>query len=252
MDQGSWPRREIRVWRHFAAADAWPGMNRFHSLSSFGEGGEQPLSLSVNPGEWQETGIPFLPRPCSMHSESPALQNCKSATGLVGAIPTSPSERYAMKIMKIVIACLRIGAGLSLMGMVVLTCADVVGGLFDEPVLGSEEIVGLMGALVLAFGLPLTHHEKGHIGVDLLYRIFPDAMKRVVDIGISLVTSVFFGLLAWQSYLYAAEMKKVGLVSATIQFPVHYVIYGVCFGCFVLTIMIFAELIEGLKGETNE
>lgn len=157
-----------------------------------------------------------------------------------------------MKTMSIMIAVLRIGAGISLLGMVVLTCADVVGGLFDRPVLGSEEIVGLMGAIVLAFGLPLTHHEKGHIGVDLLYRLFPDTMKRVVDIGISLVTGVFFGLVAWQSYLYAAEMKKVGLVSPTIQFPVHYVIYGVFFGCLILTIMILVELIDGLKGETNE
>jgi TRAP-type C4-dicarboxylate transport system permease small subunit len=154
--------------------------------------------------------------------------------------------------MTIVVAALRIGAGCALMGMVLLTCADVVGGLFNRPVLGSEEIVGLMGAVVLAFGLPLTHREKGHIGVDLLYRLFPDKMKRVVDIGISLVTCVFFGLVAWQSYLYAAEMKKVGLVSPTIQFPVHYVIYGVFIGSLILAIIIFVELIEGLKGETNE
>jgi C4-dicarboxylate transporter DctQ subunit len=157
-----------------------------------------------------------------------------------------------MKIINLVIVALRIGAGIALVGMVVLTCADVVGGLFEHPVLGSEEIVGLMGAVVLAFGLPLTHREKGHIGVDLAYRLFPDKMKRIVDIGISVVTGIFFALVAWQSYLYAAEMKKVGLVSPTIQFPVHYVIYGVFVGCLVLSIIIFAELVEQLRGEINE
>ncbi len=157
-----------------------------------------------------------------------------------------------MKTIKIVIAALRIGAGLALVGMVFLTCADVVGGLFDHPVLGSEEIVGLMAALVLAFGLPLTHIEKGHIGVDLLYRFFPDGMKRIVDIGISLVTGAFFALLTWQSYLYAKEMKAVGLVSPTVQFPVHYVIYGVFCGSLVLAMVIFVELVEGLRGEINE
>ncbi len=157
-----------------------------------------------------------------------------------------------MKTMNIAIFALRVGAGISLVGMVLLTCADVVGGLFNHPVLGSEEIVGLMGALVLAFGLPLTHREKGHIGVDLLYRLFPDKMKRIVDIGISLVTCVFFALVTWQSYVYAGEMKEVGLVSPTIQFPVHYVIYGVFVGSLVLAIMIFVELVEGLRGEINE
>jgi TRAP-type C4-dicarboxylate transport system permease small subunit len=157
-----------------------------------------------------------------------------------------------MKTMNIAIFALRVGAGISLVGMVFLTCADVVGGLFNHPVLGSEEIVGLMGAVVLAFGLPITHREKGHIGVDLVYRLFPDKMKRIVDIGISFVTCVFFALVTWQSYLYAAEMRKVGLVSPTIQFPVHYVIYGVCVGSLILAIMIFVELIEGLRGEINE
>lgn len=157
-----------------------------------------------------------------------------------------------MKTMDLVIVALRIGAGIALLGMVFLTCADVVGGLFEHPVLGSEEIVGLMGAVVLAFGLPLTHRERGHIGVDLLYRLFPDKMKRIVDIGISVVTCIFFVLVAWQSYLYAAEMKKVGLVSLTIQFPVHYVIYGVFLGSLILAIIIFVELVEQLRGEINE
>ena len=136
--------------------------------------------------------------------------------------------------------------------MVVITCADVVGGLFDRPILGSEEVVGLMGTLLLAFSLPVTHLEKGHIGVDLLYRFFPDRMKKTVDVVVSLISATFFGLVSWQSYLYAEEMKKVGEVSATIQFPIQYILYGVSLGCLVLALVIIVEFVSLLRGQEDE
>ena len=61
------------------------------------------------------------------------------------------------------------GAGLCLLGMVPLTTADVVGSQFGYPILGSEEIVSLLGSLVIAFSMPFAQVEKSHIGVDLLY-----------------------------------------------------------------------------------
>ena len=157
-----------------------------------------------------------------------------------------------MKTINLLIGILKIGAGLSLLGMVALTCADVIGGLFDRPILGSEEIVSLMGAILLAFALPVTQAEKGHIGVDLLYRLFPDRVKTGTDICISLIGCLFFFVAAWQSFLYAREIKAVGQVSATIQFPVHYVIYGVFLGCLVLALVILAELVDLLRGHTDE
>ena len=157
-----------------------------------------------------------------------------------------------MKTINVLIIILRIGAGIALLSMVFLTCADVVGGLFDYPILGSEEIVGLLGTLLLAFALPITHREKGHIGVDLLYRVMPSKVQWAFDVGISLVCAIFFGLAAWQSYLYAGTMKRVGQVSATIQFPIHYVIDCMFLGLLVLTIVIFAEFINTLRGKTDE
>ena len=157
-----------------------------------------------------------------------------------------------MKSVDILTGILRGGAGLSLLGMVFLTCGDVVGGIFGYPILGSEEVVGLMGTLLLAFALPVTHREKGHVGVEILYRHFPEKMKKAFDIGICLASSCFFLLAAWQSYLYAADIKRVGHVSATIQFPIHYVVYGVFLGCLVLAIVILAELIEIVWGKTDE
>ncbi len=146
-----------------------------------------------------------------------------------------------MKIIRRFVNTLKIGAGICLLGMVFLTGADVVGGHFGHPILGSEELVSLLGCLLIAFSLPFAHMEKSHIGVEMLYLLMPRRVKLLLDITIKLACTGFFSLAAWQSYLYAAEMKKVGQVSPTIQLPVHYIIYGVFFGCLVLSIVIFAE-----------
>ena len=105
-----------------------------------------------------------------------------------------------MKSVNFLTRVLRAGAGLSLLGMMVLTCADVVGGLFDYPILGSEEVVALLGALLLAFALPVTEREKGHVGVDLVYRLLSDNVKKAFDIVVSLASAAFF-LLAVSEYL---------------------------------------------------
>ena len=167
-------------------------------------------------------------------------------------MPTSPRSRCIMKTINLLIFVLRVGAGVALLSMVFLTCTDVVGGLFDRPILGSEEIVGLLGTLLLAFALPITHREKGHIGVDLVYRVMPAKVQWALDVGISLVCAVFFMLVAWQSYLYAGTMKRVGQVSTTIQFPIQYVLYCMFLGTLVLAIVIFAEFINTLRGKRDE
>lgn len=133
-------------------------------------------------------------------------------------------------------------AGACLVAMMVLTVADVIGSLFGVPILGSEELVGLMAALLLACALPGTEIEKGHIGVDLLIMHAPQKFRRVNDFILSVLEVVLFCLVAWQLYLYADKLRKVGQVSATLQFPTYYLIYGVSLSFVVLAAVILVEI----------
>ncbi len=143
-------------------------------------------------------------------------------------------------------------AGACLLGMMLLTCADVVGGMFGYPILGSEEIVGLMAAVVLAFALPATQIENAHVGVDLLVRRLPEKVKYINDKTILLACFLFFVLVAWQCYLYADKLRKVGQVSATLKLPTYLLIYGVAFSCLILALVILVEFLARKKEITNE
>ena len=143
-------------------------------------------------------------------------------------------------------------AGVCLLGMMLLTCADVVSGMFGFPILGSEEIVGLMAAVVLAFALPATQIENAHVGVDLLVRHLPQKVKYINDKIILFACFIFFLLVAWQCYLYADKLRKVGQVSSTLKLPTYLLIYGVAFSCLILALVILVEFLAPKKEITNE
>ena len=64
------------------------------------------------------------------------------------------------EIFEWVLDKLKILGAVSLVGMVSLTCVDVVGRFFGHPVFGSVELVGFMATLSVALALPYTHHVK--------------------------------------------------------------------------------------------
>lgn len=144
-------------------------------------------------------------------------------------------------------AFLRKVGGLMLVGMMLLTCSDVAGNFFGNPILGSEEIVGLMAAVLIAFALPAAHEEKTHIGIELVYDKFPPWLKRINNVAIHLLSAGFFFLAGWQCYTYGNELKASGEVSSTLELPTYFISYAISLACFVLTLVILMEIYRNVK-----
>jgi len=155
-----------------------------------------------------------------------------------------------MNIAKWLSDILKKVGGICLIGMMLLTCADVAGSFFGHPLLGSEELTGMGAFLLLAFALPSTELEKGHVGVDLIYMLLPPHIKKINNCAVAILSSIFFLLVAWQCWVYANEVGQSGQVSATLQFPTFYLIYGVSFSCATLALVIFIEFLTLLKGKS--
>ena len=69
-------------------------------------------------------------------------------------------------------------AGAFLLGMVLLTCANILCRIFWVPIRGTFELMGFSGAVVTAFALGYTQMKKGHISVDVLVEKFPSLHRR--------------------------------------------------------------------------
>ncbi len=143
-------------------------------------------------------------------------------------------------------------ANFFLVAIMALTVADVIGNFFGHPILGAEEIVGLMASVMIAFALPVAHEDKTHIGVDILYIYFSKRTKRIVNTFVSFISWIFFFVIAYVCFDYAGYIKKVGTVSPTLEIPFFYIIYAISFAFFMLGVTTLVEFIELLRGKRYE
>ena len=143
-------------------------------------------------------------------------------------------------------------ANFFLVAIMGLTVLDVIGNFFGHPILGAEEIVGLMASLMIAFALPVAHEDKTHIGVYILSIYFSNRTKRIVNTFISFISWIFFFVIAYVCFDYAGYIKKVGTVSPTLEIPFFYIIYAISFAFFMLGITTLVEFVELLRGKRYE
>jgi TRAP-type C4-dicarboxylate transport system permease small subunit len=155
-------------------------------------------------------------------------------------------DKLWLIVDKTMVAMKIVGAG-CLIGMTLLTCADVVGRFFRHPIFGSVEIVGFMATLAVAMALPFTHQIKGHIGVELLVRTLSERTQGIVDICTGLLSLALFGIVTWRMAVYARTMQQSGEVSMNLELPEYIVIYIVAFCFAILTLIILREIAGNIK-----
>jgi TRAP-type C4-dicarboxylate transport system permease small subunit len=132
--------------------------------------------------------------------------------------------------------------------MMLITTGDVVLRFLRISIPGAYETIGFLGALAIAFSLPYTAVEKGHIAVDFLVPHLPYPARIVIHSINSLVSLFLFSLIAWQSIVYAAALKVNNSVSPTLEMPIYPFVYGVAAGCILLCPVLLMELIFHIRG----
>jgi TRAP-type C4-dicarboxylate transport system permease small subunit len=143
-------------------------------------------------------------------------------------------------------------AGLFLVAMVALACANVVCRGFNMPVKGTFELMGLFGAVVAAFALAGTQMQRQHIAVDVLVRFFPKRVRRILGAFNYLIGAAFFLLAAWQTGLLGTNLWEVHELSETLRIAYFPFVYAVSFGCVVIALVLIIELLKLLSGEGEE
>ncbi|MBN2232263.1 MAG: TRAP transporter small permease [Deltaproteobacteria bacterium] len=152
-----------------------------------------------------------------------------------------------MSLIKLLVRWFNYGAALCVVLMMGLTCADVIGRLFRHPILGTYEMVGLLGALAIALALPSTTLEKGHVAVDFLVEKCPSHLRRLIDILMSLLGAVLFALIAWQSLLYADGLRETGEVTLSCQLPFWPVVDAIAVSALLVSVVLLAESLPAAR-----
>jgi TRAP-type C4-dicarboxylate transport system permease small subunit len=142
-------------------------------------------------------------------------------------------------------------AGTALTIIVFLTTADVIGRAFGYPILGTYEIVAILGGVVIGFVTPITSWGRGHVFVEFLILKFGQKSKKRIDIITRVVAIALFLMVGSSIMKIAGNLREAGEVSATIQLPLYPIAYAVGAALFVLSFVLFCDILK-IKGGTYE
>ena len=134
-----------------------------------------------------------------------------------------------------------------LVGMMLLTCVDVVGRTFGHHIFGSVEIVGYMAILSVVMAMPYTHQVQGHIGVEIVVRLFSEKTQTIIEICTGVVSLILFAIVTWRMTVYASTMEKSGEVSMNLELPEHWVIYVTAFCLLIFTLIILRDILNNIR-----
>ena len=134
-------------------------------------------------------------------------------------------------------------AGAALAAMMFLTVADVVLRYFKMPIVGTYEIVSMLGAIVIGFAVPQTTMERGHVLMDFITGRLPFGAQRVFHLVTRLLAVLTFYIIGWNLYKLGNDLRQTGQVSLTLKFPEYPVAYGIALCCLFECLVLLSDLI---------
>ena len=142
--------------------------------------------------------------------------------------------------------------GFFLVSMIVLTCVNIIFRMVWVPIRGTFELMGYFGAIVTAFALGYTQIKKAHISVDMLVNNFSIKTRKVVNMINHAVCFFFFSAVAWQIAIKATTLMNTGEITETLRIVYYPFTYGVAFGCAILTLVLFTDLVRSFMQEKED
>lgn len=158
-------------------------------------------------------------------------------------------DRWPVRSLKLVIFALSAVSGLSLFVMIGAICLDVilrlkwVHAVTGFTLVGVFDVVRITGAITLAAALPYTTAVKGHVAIEYFFHRLNRTSRLVVDSLMRLLSMGLFAFLGWRSIVYGFDLRRVGQVTQTLEWPIFWLPWfiGVC--CFVVVLVITFHLL---------
>ncbi len=142
-------------------------------------------------------------------------------------------------------------AGIAVLALMLLATGNVVMRIFHMPFRGTYEIVSFLGAVVIAFALGYTQKRRDHIVVDILTDKFPQPIKETIDKVAYIAMTIFFGIVAWQLYVWGMKIMEADEVSETLKIVFHPYIYMTAAGFTMLAFTTFVQFLKNLFHEED-
>jgi TRAP-type C4-dicarboxylate transport system permease small subunit len=150
----------------------------------------------------------------------------------------------AIGILRFISKFLNIIAGIAVTFMMFLTVADVLLRASGRPIIGTFEIVSLLLALVIGFGIPQVSLDRGHVAMDFLTEKLSKKGRRVMNTFTRVLCLALFAFIGYKLFGVGARFHASGEVSPTIMLPFYPVAYGVAVCCFLECCVFILDIVR--------
>lgn len=135
--------------------------------------------------------------------------------------------------------------------MILLTVADVILRSFRRPIIGTYEMVGLTGAVIIGFSIPFTSWMKGHIKVDFFILKLSPKGRKIFNLVTKCIGVGLFLIIGWNLIILGVDLYRAKEVTPTRHLPIHPVLYGIGICCFFQCLVLFCDIAK-ILGEKYE
>ncbi len=156
----------------------------------------------------------------------------------------SLSSKFGQLIIKLVFVISSVGLLTTMVTVVLNVCGR---GFFASPLLGTVEIVGTAGLLLVPFALVITERNRAHIVVRMLVSRFSERTQSFFAIFCFLLSLVAVALLVWGAVLQMWDsIVRPDMVTPVLRVPKAPLISILVVGCLVLFGILMKHFIEEL------
>lgn len=139
--------------------------------------------------------------------------------------------------------------GVALVFMMLITVADVFGRRAGHPLVGTYELVGLAGAVVIGFCIPYTTSLRSHIAVDFITMKLPPRLKLVLLVITRAMGIFLWSFVAYSLFFLGVHLYGSGEVSLTLQIPTYPVAFGISVCCWLQAVTQLIDFVDIVRGK---
>ncbi len=157
--------------------------------------------------------------------------------------------KYVLALSEILAKLMYYVAGVALASIMLLTVLDVILRSFKSPVLGTYELVGLLGAIVVGFAIPQTSKLDGHVIMDLIPSALSGLSRRLMRILTRLLGIAIFLVIGLNLWSMGTDFRMSGEVTPTLQLPLYPIAWGISVCCYIQCLILFVDILNTWKPE---
>ena len=142
-------------------------------------------------------------------------------------------------------------ARFALFVMMILTCCDVfLRYVFNRPIVGSYDLITLLGSVVIAFSIPQTTLNRGHVIMEALTARLPAKAQEIFAVVTGCIGIIIFVIFGWNLFVYGTILLRSGEVFPTLRMPVFYPAYAIACCCVLECFVLLHRVLQTMRGST--